>query len=458
MADVRPPEDRGQLLLVTGLVLAVSFVGLALLLNTAIFAENLATRQTGGDGAAVMATSVATDGAVAASIFHVDRSNRDGLTRAELRDELASDTGNWSTAAGRQLSVDGVSGSVELLGTTNGTRIVHENGTRAWTDADGDGNWTLYSGVDAGAHRWFTLNVSRADLPTMSLDDDVPTVMDHSFTVEVTSDTFSDTWRLHLFRATGTENVHVLVETPSGTLRDAGGTYADHVHRACVARGETVDVQVWEGTVEHTPCEALAFAGELEGDVTVRFENATDGGGNPRVGGTYDVLVADTAVSDAPYNDASANDDSPYSVWAITDATVRRTVRGASTNRTATATVRAEWMAEPSRDDRPLARFEVNDTSDTSTAEVHYEINWQARDQGANLEWVNVTVDDGSATTTFTNRVSGETAGGIDVFTCSSSCASSHTITVTASDGTGYVATVSQDHEPDGDNGEVTAS
>jgi len=43
-------SDRGQLLLVTALTLAVMLVTVALLLNTAIFTENIATRDTTADG------------------------------------------------------------------------------------------------------------------------------------------------------------------------------------------------------------------------------------------------------------------------------------------------------------------------------------------------------------------------------------------------------------------------
>ena len=54
MADVMvrfdTADDRGQLLLVTALALAVMLVTVALLLNTAIFTENVATRDTTADG------------------------------------------------------------------------------------------------------------------------------------------------------------------------------------------------------------------------------------------------------------------------------------------------------------------------------------------------------------------------------------------------------------------------
>ncbi|PSQ15044.1 hypothetical protein BRD02_07705 [Halobacteriales archaeon QS_8_69_73] len=37
--------DRGQLLVIVGLIIAVSFIGLAVALNAAIFSENLSTRE-----------------------------------------------------------------------------------------------------------------------------------------------------------------------------------------------------------------------------------------------------------------------------------------------------------------------------------------------------------------------------------------------------------------------------
>lgn len=47
MEDVN--HDRGQLILITGLVIAVVLVGTVMILNTAIYTENLATRDTGDD-------------------------------------------------------------------------------------------------------------------------------------------------------------------------------------------------------------------------------------------------------------------------------------------------------------------------------------------------------------------------------------------------------------------------
>lgn len=65
MASVSRPRDRGQLILVTGLTIAVILVMLVLLLNTVIYTENLATRgidSGGGDAVEYRATVVGSVG------------------------------------------------------------------------------------------------------------------------------------------------------------------------------------------------------------------------------------------------------------------------------------------------------------------------------------------------------------------------------------------------------------
>ena len=49
MADVTGRE-RGRMSLVASLIVTTSFVGLALVVNDAIYTENLSTRETSGDG------------------------------------------------------------------------------------------------------------------------------------------------------------------------------------------------------------------------------------------------------------------------------------------------------------------------------------------------------------------------------------------------------------------------
>ncbi|MEF8915569.1 MAG: hypothetical protein V5A17_13145, partial [Natronomonas sp.] len=45
MLGDRPADERGQLLIITALALAIILVGLALVRNSAIYTENLSTRQ-----------------------------------------------------------------------------------------------------------------------------------------------------------------------------------------------------------------------------------------------------------------------------------------------------------------------------------------------------------------------------------------------------------------------------
>lgn len=81
--------DRGQLLLVAGLVMAVSLVTLVVLLNATIYSENLATRGVeAADGEALEVRAAAVEGAGSV----VDATNRNATnesTHAEVRDGVS---------------------------------------------------------------------------------------------------------------------------------------------------------------------------------------------------------------------------------------------------------------------------------------------------------------------------------------------------------------------------------
>lgn len=155
MADVSigPPDgerfhgaDRGQLLVVAGLVMAVSLVALVVLLNATIYSENVATRgveATDGEALEVRATAVGGVGEL------VDATNRDepgsfggandtvAAGVADLDDRMARryarrggvthlDVGDPPTTEGRYLATTG-----------NGTSLA--NATNATTYAFADG-------------------------------------------------------------------------------------------------------------------------------------------------------------------------------------------------------------------------------------------------------------------------------------------------------------------------------
>ena len=146
--------DRGQLFVAAALALATLLVALAVLMNAAIFTENLATRSGGGDvrNALESRSNVEANaaGLVRYANYHDNGSyaDLDGAIRGSVRD--------YSVAAGAHGSLRGRGVNATLDSSTNGSRIVQDD-TREFTSATNDDNWTL---VSTARTRDLLLNVS----------------------------------------------------------------------------------------------------------------------------------------------------------------------------------------------------------------------------------------------------------------------------------------------------------
>ncbi|MGM0605511.1 MAG: DUF7261 family protein [Halobacteriota archaeon] len=140
-------SDRGQLILVTGFAIAVTLLALVLLLNTAIYTENVATRTTTDDTTEAIEFRGSTVEAIAG---YIDAENDTAAVGARI-DRMAEVTRNRSTRRGQQ-------SSVQLLDQTNGTRVTTETvGNYTANETDGTA-WTVVS--DADMTRAFQLHLS----------------------------------------------------------------------------------------------------------------------------------------------------------------------------------------------------------------------------------------------------------------------------------------------------------
>lgn len=168
MAEV---NDRGQLLLVGGIVLAVFFVALALLVNTAIYTDNVATR--GGDSAAEALDYQ--DGVVTAvgGLLDAENANESNTDVEGIETAVESGTTEIDAAMERQHLRRGAATNVSVgsisENTTEGLLIQQ-------TDADNFENWT----VNASAVRRFVIefNASTGDGFGIELND---TSLDFNF-------------------------------------------------------------------------------------------------------------------------------------------------------------------------------------------------------------------------------------------------------------------------------------
>lgn len=114
-------SDRGQLLLVAGLVMAVSLVVLVVLLNSTIYSENVATRgieSADGEALEVRSTAVGGTGEL------LDATNRAGPSgHGDAEATVRAGVADLDEELARSYAERGGVARVELVGTENGSRI-----------------------------------------------------------------------------------------------------------------------------------------------------------------------------------------------------------------------------------------------------------------------------------------------------------------------------------------------
>ncbi|SEV97763.1 DUF7261 family protein [Halobacterium jilantaiense] len=216
--------DRGQMLLVAALGLAVAFVALALVLNAVVFTENLATRNPDAADDALAFEGAVTEG-VGGLLAETNRHN--DTDYATLDDALRAGVVAWDANASRLTAADGTVTAVELRAATNGTRIVQET-AGAFTADDGATAW-MVAGDVSGVRRFVvvadpastspvSVNVSdgdgdywRVDVADDGSGDATVTVTENGSTVTIPHD-----------------DATVAVDLTEGTVNgsDAGVTFA----------------------------------------------------------------------------------------------------------------------------------------------------------------------------------------------------------------------------------------
>lgn len=296
MADVdgRPPvpgagehgggRDRGQLILVTALSLAILFVALALILNTAIYTENLATRSSdiGGGTDAVRYHDAARDG-VAGVIDYVIAHNNS--SHSTLQSNLSAGVDAFRNHSARLFAAGDRAVETTLEVTVDGTRIAQSDVSRNFSNTSGEGNWTVATSVDNT--RKFRMNVTGSALDTLS---------GQPFTVIV--DDGGTTWRMNVTDDSG----DIVVRTASAT---------------CRVTAASAWINVTAGTLAGSECEGFTFAEGVTGTYSISFENSSN------VEGTYSLIVDEPSVADSPSPHLVADGSGqPFAAHAIYSANV----------------------------------------------------------------------------------------------------------------------------------------
>lgn len=287
--EERSDHDRGQILLVAGLAIAVTLVALVLILNTVIYTQNLAARGTAvEDGAAVDFRTEAAAGVGEA----IDAENRaehgdwvqvsENVTEAVARyDELHS---RYPAERATVADIE-----VETLSLSEGTLLHQTNASRNFASVDGDDDWLLVENVSTV--RQFRMTVSGENLS----DGD-----SGAFTMRLESD--SDTRTVYIYNDT---------DDDIAVSNDADGSVPDD----CTVSEPEATIDLTEGTVGGSDCSELQYP--TDGEYNVSYQNAGE------VTGTYEVTVdlprGDSKVKTDDFGDA-ASSASPRAVRAVYDA------------------------------------------------------------------------------------------------------------------------------------------
>lgn len=298
MADMR---DRGQIILVAAFALAVIFVSLALIVNSAIFTENLASRgeTSGSDGALGMRAMVESNAG-----SNLERVNRAGINNyADLQLKMDTSLAELSNQIGQQEAKKG------RLVNVSGTKS-HTEGKRIFEDEDADplaptdsytpvtdvSRVTTAGGVTENGTRAFRIEVT--DITDTNSTD--------SLTISASG---TGTWQTDIYQVGTTDTVRVETENGFGET-DACEVTLDDI-------SQPFQTDITDGTIDDKPCSALrrtgdgrnfAFAAGAGDTYTIGFGNAD------LVTGVFSMTVHSTTTSTINTPDSITSEQALYDV------------------------------------------------------------------------------------------------------------------------------------------------
>ncbi|KAB1194618.1 hypothetical protein GJR96_14670 [Haloferax sp. MBLA0076] len=294
MADVTLPsrdagEGRGQLFLITALAIAVLLVSLALILNTAIYTENIATRTTDtqlDEATSAQRVAVDTGGVI------LDAENRRGGSPSDIESRFETTLANWSSSAATLEATNGFTTNVSYTGTnTTGLRVHQDDASRDFTDNSSKVEWVV---IEDGRVRGIRFNVSRTSLDSTPSD---------AFRLEIDNNDGGTNDDVRVTMHDDGTNVVVTVENETGVV---GSCAVEPTNDGSLV------VDVSDATVGTQYCPPLETAhDEVDGEIDLEFDNADNATGTYELYATND----DTNLFDLFDGDEYATVGSGY--WPV---------------------------------------------------------------------------------------------------------------------------------------------
>ncbi len=289
MADLRPPAERGeetgrgQVILVAAFALAVTFIALALVVNSAIYTENLATRSKAQAGGDALEYRHSVEQALGEVVRFANRNNNSQYDH--VKDNVTVALGNASHALAIQSIEQGTAISLQKASPWHrrGSIVIQNNQSRfRSSDAGGSqaDDWTLATDVDRV--RAFSINVTDRSVLASSQGSA------YSATVDNAAPGPSETWELFVWDDSG--DLVVRVERSdtgtSGTCRvsEAGPVVID-VTAATVADEYCPALDVVNGNEMH-------FGAGVDRPYNVSFQNGDV------IRGNYSLVLTNTSIGE----------------------------------------------------------------------------------------------------------------------------------------------------------------
>lgn len=402
MANVR----RGQILVVTAMLLAVLFVGLALVLNGGIYAENLASRETTGDTKDVQKHRASLDEDLRET---ADRTNANVATTnaTELQEQLDTAFSNHTDPQITQRANNGQALGIRLKEAQNGTRLRQTNGSRNFTAKDGTTDWNLTDGVPDGGQ--FVMNIREESVYEATLDTTMAAMADSAFGIEFHLQSYGGSgdgiWRIYLFRGSATNSVYAVVETPEQTFEASDlddRTEPNHIingwlNQSCSLRSQTITLRLSESTFGGTHCGEFGFYDDIDAH-NVRFIN-TKTGGTDRAKGTYSIMLKESNHNGSAFYSVANRSptNQPFhqsAIFAFNYSYVYRT--GGTVYESPNRTVRPEH-GDPGGilwNHPRIDRFDVTYLTPGDSANNSYRIDWRVSDPNGELDELEVELID----------------------------------------------------------------
>lgn len=445
MADVAKAE-RAQLILVAGLALAVVLVALALILNSVIFTENLATRNEASDVEAATEFRGETYDSVARGIVHVNDVYRgDGFTTM-YRDEYRPVLRNISDSTATGGSVAGIASDVDDEHGYPGTQIVDDNESKLQTFTPrvgvSTGYWTVAKNV---TFRRYRLTAKKAALAQLTLSD-VKTALRNEDTVVFYigfTDSRDRTWYLAIWKDSS-GNMNIV------SYDKAADTFSE----VCSTSGTEAALDFARQTFAGSNCNAFDFTEQLAGKTTIKYWTGD------LAAGTYRLVVDRSheslrdVVNTANYGDQctsetfyrTTHDKSPYTAPAVYSTIVNATYRSSSAEYDGEIYVEPEAIG-PNSGAPTVTQFDVSDSSGT---DHEFSVTWNTSEPKRDPVTVNLTMIDSGGNVV--DRVTGLPPSGTETLKDSALLSlGPYTLVVEAVDSNGNSRSVEQLHDDDGD-------